>query len=113
MTKQKSKPSSSTAHGRRKRLVSAASVLPLAIGLASTQLPSGHAPSEGAAVTMGSAFKPTCMPFQGKINHAIDDRCGMQGGSSDKAKQQESQAKNNLCAAKEALPENFTYQELV
>jgi hypothetical protein len=89
-------------------------MLPLAISLASTQLPSGNpAISEQPTGVVGTVFKPSCMPFNGVVNHAIDDRCGQPGGSSDKAKQAESSAKNNFCAAKDQTPENVAYQQLI
>ncbi len=52
------------------------------------------------------------MPFSGVPNPAIDDHCGMQGGSSNPAKQAESRAKNNFCAAKPAA-QKVSYQELI
>src|SRR2546430_551158 len=58
-------------------------------------------------------FTPECtLPFTGVRNPPIDDRCGIQGGSSDPAKQAESRAKNNFCAATQSL-RVITYQELV
>jgi hypothetical protein len=74
------------------------------------------------ALAMGTAkkstaptatFTPECtLPFAGVRNPASDDRCGIAGGSTDIAKQEESKAKNNFCASTQA-PRVITYQELV
>jgi len=67
------------------------------------------------SIASGSAhtFTPECtLPFAGARNPPIDDRCGIQGGSSDPAKQAESTAKNNFCA-ETGSPEVITYQQLV
>jgi len=53
------------------------------------------------SIASGSAhtFTPECtLPFAGVRNPPIDDRCGIQGGSADPAKQAESRTKNNFCA---------------
>jgi hypothetical protein len=58
-------------------------------------------------------FTPECtLPFAGVRNAAADDHCGIAGGSSDPAKQAESRAKNNFCAATQS-PRVITYDELV
>src|SRR5215471_10858307 len=91
------------AHARRRRIATAASVIPLASGLASTQLPTGA----GA-----NAFTPVCtLPFAGIKNPPADDHCGMQGGSSDPAKQAESRSKNDFCEGTH-VPEVVSYQDL-
>ena len=106
------------AHARTRRLASAASVLPLAIGLASTGLPSGHpptppTPTTGQAIVEKGSFTPVCaLPFKGVRNPAADDHCGIQGGSSDEAKIGESTAKNNFCAPT-SNPDAVTYQQLI
>jgi len=104
------------AQSRRRRLANAAAAVPLAIGLASTGLPSGQpvpAPSGGQATLHKGGFTPACnLPFAGVRNSVIDDHCGIDGGSSDPAKQAESRAKNNFCAAKQPA-ERFSYQDLV
>jgi hypothetical protein len=91
-------------------------VIPLAIGLASTGLPSGQsvpAPGGSQAIVQKGSFTPLCtLPFAGVRNPPIDDHCGMQGGSSDPAKQAESRAKNNFCAATQPA-EKLSYQELI
>jgi hypothetical protein len=63
-------------------------------------------------VSLG-AFTPQCnLAFAGERNPPIDDNCGIEGGSSDPAKQAESIAKNNFCAATQSL-RAITYQDLM
>ncbi len=63
-------------------------------------------------VAAHGAFAPLCtLPFAGARNAAIDDRCGINGGSKDAAKQAESQAKNNFCATAQS-PRAVTYEDL-
>lgn len=58
-------------------------------------------------------FQAICtLPFEGVRNPDIDDACGIDGGSSDSAKQGESRAKNNFCATTNGL-RPITYQDLV
>ena len=112
-------PSSGT-RGRKKQggLLHLAKMAPLAIALASTQLPHGQQTlSETGApqkVTIQQGrFEPVCaLPFAGVRNPASDDHCGILGGSSDIAKQQESQAKNNFCAATQPI-QPITYEQLI
>jgi hypothetical protein len=52
------------------------------------------------------------LPFEGVRNPLFDDQCGIAGGSTDPAKQEESKAKNNFCASGQA-PRVMTYGELV
>jgi hypothetical protein len=91
----------SSPQARRKKLVSAASVLPLAIGLASTQLPGGGglggAPSSGTG-HMGIACT---LPFNTiEQHHPIDDMCGPDGnGKSSSPQADQNDAKNNFCAS--------------
>ena len=101
-------------------LRTAAAALPLALGLMSTQLPSGQPPSTtppGVAthqisVSKGT-FSPVCtLPYKGVKNPDSDDHCGIQGGSNDPAKQAESRSKNDLCAAHQP-PETLVYQQLI
>lgn len=108
---------STPAQARKRRLTAAASVLPLAIGLASNGLPSAQAPSaqsgEGQAIIQKGAFTPVCaLPFPGVRNSPADDRCGIQGGSPDLSKQAESESKNDFCEATHT-PEVFSYQQLL
>jgi hypothetical protein len=86
---------------------------PLALALLMNGMPSTS--SNQASRTKESAggiFIPACMPFNGQKNPAIDDHCGELGGSSNPAKQAQSKAKNNLCAAK-GPSQPITYQELI
>jgi hypothetical protein len=105
------------AQTRRRRLASAASIVPLAIGLASTGLPSGpsptSSPSGGQVVVGQGGFTPVCaLPFAGVRNPPADDHCGIHGGNSGPAKVAESIAKNNFCVPPRN-PETLTYQQLI
>jgi len=60
----------------------------------------------------GGVFVPACMPFNGQKIPAIDEHCGLSGGSSDPSKQAQSKAKNNLCAPN-GPSQPLTYQELL
>jgi len=74
--------------------------------------PAGAPPTAQVQAQPGT-FSPVCtMPFNGPRNPASDDHCGIQGGSSDPAKQEESTAKNNFCAPTHD-PETMTYQKLL
>jgi hypothetical protein len=70
-------------------------------------------PGTASTATAGTgSFSAVCvLPFAGVRDPPIDDHCGIQGGSSDAAKQAESRAKNNFCATTQ-LPRVITYQEL-
>jgi hypothetical protein len=58
-------------------------------------------------------FTPACtLPFNGVRNPASDDHCGILGGSSDPAKEEESTAKNNFCTPPQN-PDVLTYQDLL
>jgi len=60
-----------------------------------------------------NSFTPLCdLPFDGVRSPAIDDRCGIEGGSSDPAKQAESRAKNNFCAADQPV-HVMRYRDLI
>src|SRR5438034_11533500 len=84
-----------------------APLAPVALALAmQTANQGGHHQGVGS-------FTPVCpLPFAGVRNEAFDDQCGIDGGSSDPAKQAESQAKNTFCATT-LTPRAITYQELV
>jgi hypothetical protein len=86
---------------------------PLALALMMNAAPSTtpHQPKGQENATSG-VFTPACMPFKGEKNPAIDDRCGIGGGSSNPAKQAQSRAKNNLCAAK-GPSQPISYQDLL
>jgi len=102
---QSSKASVST---RTKRLASAATVLPLAIGLASTQLPSGRPSSASPA---GGAMAITCtLPFDPiKQQHPIDNSCPPNGNAAaDTPQALQNQAKNNFCALGTPVNVDFT-----
>src|SRR5947207_2928770 len=60
-----------------------------------------------------ASFSPECtLPFDRVRNPPADDHCGIAGGNSDIAKQEEAKAKNDFCAATESA-RVITYQELV
>jgi hypothetical protein len=101
-----SKTSSSNPHARKKRLLSAASMLPLAIGLASTQLPSGS----GAPVSGTGHMPIACtLPFKAiEQNHPIDDSCGPDGnGKANSPQAAQNDAKNNFCASGAPIDVDF------
>jgi len=84
---------------------------PLALALAVST--AGKPSTSSTASANTGTFNPECtLPFAGVRNPLADDNCGIQGGSSDPAKQAESRAKNDFCAATQ-LPHVITYQELV
>ena len=91
----------------------AAPFAPLALALLMNATPSGS-PGQSSQHTgpASGVFVPACMPYNGQKIPAIDDHCGLQGGSSDPAKQAQSKAKNNLCAAT-GPSQPITYQELL
>ena len=65
------------------------------------------------ATTAAVAFHSSCsLPFEGQLNPAIDNKCSIEGGSSDPAKQLESQSKNDFCSETNS-PEVFDHQQLV
>jgi hypothetical protein len=100
MQKKKPSASSTSKHSAKKRLASAASILPLAIGLASTQLPSGHA-GKPAAVSKGKIVISCTLPFNAiQQHHPIDDSCGIDGNAQPNTPQAaQNEAKNNFCAS--------------
>jgi hypothetical protein len=100
----------SSAHARRRRLASAATVLPLALGLASTRLPSGR---PGPSTSAAGAMAISCvLPFDSiKQHHPIDDSCGLSGnGKPDTPQALQNQAKNNFCAS--GVPVNVDFSVL-
>lgn len=83
-----------------------APLAPVALALA---MQTAHNAGHGQGV---GSFEPVCnLPFAG-VRNAFDDQCGIDGGSSDPAKQAESRAKNNFCAAT-LTPRVVTYQDLI
>jgi hypothetical protein len=117
--------------GRKKALVQAATLLPLAIGLASnfSKAPSAL-PSAGTAgekmvkvsrttkpaarlSAADLAFKPGCrMPFNSNPVPAIDGVCSIEGEGSTDQKIAESKAKNDFCAPMSSLIP-ITYQTFI
>ncbi|MGE5204017.1 MAG: hypothetical protein ACM3PW_00260 [Chlamydiota bacterium] len=97
---------SSSPRSRKKRLAAAASVLPLAIGLASTQLPSGRAVS---APSFGKFVAACTLPFDAiKQQHPIDESCDLDGvAKPDTPQARQNEAKNNFCAAGPPVDINF------
>jgi hypothetical protein len=88
-----------------------AAFVPLALVLLMNSPPSISPRQTGyGADPTGDVFTPACMPFNGQRNPAIDDHCGIQGGSSNSAKQAQSRAKNNLCASS-GPSQPVTYQD--
>jgi hypothetical protein len=89
--------------------VSAATVLPLAIGLANTAV----RPSHPSAVSTGAgAIQLACvLPFDAiKQHHPIDDSCGPDGNSAaNSARSAQNDVKNNFCAS--GPPMNLTFQD--
>jgi len=84
---------------------------PVALALAANTAQISGVP--GVAAGCVHLFEPVCaLPFAGVRNPPIDDHCGIDGGSSNPAKQAESRAKNNFCVPTQA-PRVITYQELV
>lgn len=85
--------------------------LVLALLIGATPSTSFHQSKHTISAT-GDTFTPACMPFNGQRIADIDDHCGVQGGSSNAAKQAQSKAKNDLCAAT-GPSQPISYQELV
>lgn len=91
-----------------------APLAPLALALAMNPgINNAAKTSTTTGTPTAGTFTPVCtLPFNGVRNPASDDHCGIQGGSSDPAKQAESTAKNNFCAST-ASPQTVTYQDLI
>ena len=102
---------SSQSHHTFSRHVAPFAPLALALLMNATLAGSPGQPSQHPGPA-GGVFVPACMPYNGQKIPAIDDHCGLQGGSSDAAKQAQSKAKNNLCAAT-GPSQPITYQELL
>lgn len=103
--------------GRRSTLGAMAGAIPVAVSLLGGGMHSGTPPSGPLKpVTSTSAaimFHTTCtLPFTGVLNPAIDNKCSIQGGSSDPSKQQESESKNDFCSETNS-PEVVSHQQLV
>ncbi|HWZ45067.1 MAG TPA: hypothetical protein VNW97_16450 [Candidatus Saccharimonadales bacterium] len=77
--------------------------------------PSAVAPAGAFTVPGGSTeFHPVCssLPFHAVLNAAIDNHCSLKGGSTDPAKQAESQSKNNFCS-ETPTAEALSYTQLL
>lgn len=106
--------------GRRSTLGAAAGTIPVALALMAGSMHTGTSTTNtanvsGPATSTSSAtvFHASCsLPFNGNLNPAIDNKCSMQGGSSDPSKQQESESKNDFCSETDS-PEIFNHQQLV
>src|SRR5690349_12259842 len=82
----KSKADSSSEHRRKtiaRKRATAATLLPLALGLASTQMPSGNLAKTQSHVIGGPPIQIACsLPFDAiKLHHPIDDSCGLDGNA--------------------------------
>src|ERR1022692_4154804 len=97
---------------RRRRLASAATLLPLAIGLAA---PSGrHQPTKPhVPAVVSTAVKSSCtLPFDAiKQHHPIDDSCSADGAAQpDTPQSAQNDAKNNFCST--GAPVNIDFDVL-
>jgi hypothetical protein len=86
---------------------------PIVLALGMQGVKPGQAASTTQPNVNADAFVPVCtLPFNGASVPAIDGRCSMQGGSTDPAKQAESEAKNDFCEATNA-PQLLLHQDFV
>ncbi|HVO80413.1 MAG TPA: hypothetical protein VMT28_06770 [Terriglobales bacterium] len=94
---------------KRNRLATAATLLPLAIGLASNVPRAQPRPATTAAVVGGPMVVACTLPFDSiKQHHPIDDTCGPNGKAKpDSAQAAQNQAKNNFCATGEPVNIDF------
>ena len=116
MPTRRSSPTRTPASGqtRRRRLTSAATMLPLALGLASNMSTPGAGPQ---AMQAGAPTHLVCtLPFDSiRQHHPIDDSCSASGNASvdnpkQKAQALQNQAKNNYCAT--GSPVNIDFEVL-
>lgn len=97
----------------RKQLIHAATLLPLAIGLANTLAPPTPAPGSKklAMETLsggGALNLPCTLPFDSiRQFHPIDESCGAGGSATDDAQIAQNTAKNNFCATGPAVSLTF------
>src|SRR5882757_1980075 len=97
------KPSSNMT--RRRKLASAAAMIPLALGLAAN---SGSPPAKQPTPTRLAAC---ALPFDSiKQHHSIDDTCKASGKAIKAPQIQQNQAKNNFCAT--GTPVNIDFEVL-
>src|SRR5947209_17032497 len=103
--------------GRRATLSAAAGTVPVALALIAGSMHPGNT-SSAAATPMNStaaatAFHSACsLPFNGNLNPEIDNKCSIDGGSSDPSKQLESESKNDFCSETNS-PDIVDHQQLV
>jgi hypothetical protein len=99
---------------RPARIGTAAVLILIAAGLGVAASVDGKTKStKNAARAKATPFTLPCsLPFKGVRHPAFDDRCGIAGGSTDPAKQAESRAKNNFCAAGQRV-HPMTYKDFV
>src|SRR5690349_12025640 len=79
----------------------AATLLPLALGLAGTRMPSGNPAKTQSHLSGGAPIQIACsLPFNTiKLHHPIDDSCGLDGNADANTPQAaQNEAKNNFCA---------------
>jgi hypothetical protein len=98
---------------KKNPLLAAATMLPLAIGLASNVPTAGRAPKPAAAAAMVSTIASCTLPFDDiKVHHPIDDTCGPTGKEKTATTAQALQnlAKNNFCAS--GVPTNIDFDVL-
>jgi len=117
-TRRKSTSSSSTADASTasrkstaRRRATAATLLPLALGIAATQLPSGKTTTTTTTATAtATAISISCtLPFEDiKVHHPIDDSCTSDGKAKAGTPQAaQNEAKNNFCATGTPVDVNF------
>ena len=111
----------------KRNLTQAATLLPLAIGLAMNGAPSSsktptHETTGRTVARQNSNVRPhtgqpfvipegCTVPFDGSSNPDIDPICPIDGGSTSAAKRAQSRAKNNLCVATKSV-QRITYDQI-
>ena len=103
MPKRRSKPRTpATPQRRRNRVTSLATMVPLALGLAGTQLPSGQPVTRTAThhVAEAGTTLACTLPFAPIMeSHPVDDSCGPDGNANaDTPQALQNEQKNNFCA---------------
>jgi hypothetical protein len=86
-------------------------IVAIGIGLVATTQGQTRKHRKTMTAEAGSFTPPCSLPFKGVRHPDFDDRCGINGGSTDPAKQAESRAKNNFCAG--GTPRTVTYKDLI
>lgn len=110
----------------QRNVAQAATLLPLAIGLAMNGRPPKQPRTAISPTVVSSARRAATprasggpfelpegcsLPYNGAENSDIDTRCPFQGGGTGAAKQAQSRAKNDLCVATDHV-QPITYQQL-